>query len=308
MKLYACPCIQTGGVVIMKKILVPVDFSEFSDRAVDYALFLGKKFCAQVLLLHVIALHTEEPHEEEHMQSYEELIEKKEKRHARKLDDHCKIARDRGIDIDSDLIRGVSPAETILDYIIDNKFDLVVIGTHGRTGITQWLFGSVAERVVRHSLAPVITVHKEWNKQKIDHLLIPVDFSEHSRKAVEKGKEWAEMLDAKVSLMHVVEQERHPEFYSTSFKSIFEVNPQLKSKIEENLLKFSGFKKDDVKIIMLEGKAHKEIADYIEEHRVDLVIMGTRGYNPLDHLLLGSNAERVVRLAKCPVLTVSRKK
>ena len=70
------------------------------------------------------------------------------------------------------LIRGISTADSILDYISDKDFDLVVMGTHGRTGLKRWMLGSVAERVVGFSPIPVLTIHKDFNKRDITKILI----------------------------------------------------------------------------------------------------------------------------------------
>jgi len=131
-----------------KKILVPVDFSDFSDKAVEYAIFIAEKFCAEMTLLHADILFEEDFDEKEQLQAYEKIIQKKENERTKKLESHCKTAETRGIRVNSALIRGVSTADSILDYISDKNFDLVVMGTHGRTGLKRWMLGSVTERVV----------------------------------------------------------------------------------------------------------------------------------------------------------------
>lgn len=292
----------------IKRILVPVDFSEFSDNAVKYALFLAEKFCASVTLLHAVVLFHEDIDEEEHMKSYEAIIKKKEAERAKRMDIHCKLAEKKGISIKSVLIRGFSAADAVLEHTNEKKYDLIVMGTHGRSGLMKWWLGSVSEKVVRHSHVPVLTIHKEYKRHNLNKILVPVDFSDFSRNAVKNGKALAEASDAKLTFLHAVEQEAHPTFYASSLSPILKANPQLKKQITENLVKFTRVSKDEADYIVVEGKAHKAIAETAKKKGIHLIIMASRGDSALDHLLLGSNAERVVQVAHCPVLTVERKK
>ena len=117
----------------------------------------------------------------------------------------------------------------------------------------------------------------------------------------------AKELKTKITFLHVVEQHTHPEFYSASFDSIFKINPQLKPHIKKNLMAFTKLTEKNAQFVVVEGTVQNQITNYAENHRIDLIVMATRGQGALDQLFLGSNAERVVRTASCPVLTVGRK-
>lgn len=290
-----------------KNILIPIDFSPSSRNAVDYGLFLAEKFCAKVTLVHAVVLFKEDVNEGEHLKTFERAVTEREKERAIQLQSRCTESAQRGVNVQSQLLRGVSAPDVILDFLEDNHYDLVVMGTHGRTGMKKWLFGSVAEKIVRHAPCPVLTLRKDWSRQVIKHVLVPVDFSEFSKKAIGKGLDIAMEYGAKISFIHSVEQEAHPAFYATQLESIFQTNPQLKEKIRENLIHFTEVPSEDAHYSVVEGKAHKAIAQYAKAQNVDLVVMATRGMGALDHLLLGSNAERVIRSSAAPVLTVGRK-
>jgi nucleotide-binding universal stress UspA family protein len=290
-----------------KKILVPVDFSESSDSAVEYAVFIARKFGAEITLLHAILLYHDDIDEEEHMQAYEKIIRKKEKQSNKKLESHFMTAKDQGLKVKYVLIRAFAAADSILNYISENDFDLVVMGTHGRTGLKKWILGSVTEKVVRLSTIPVLTVHKEFHKKKISKILVPVDFSEYSQIAVKRATAVAEEFKAKLEFLHVVEMEAHPEFYSMSFEPLLKANPHLNDHIIENLIKLTGIPQDRATYAVREGKVHNEIKIYAETNQIDLIVMANRGMSDLEHLVLGSNSERVVRVASCPVLTVREK-
>lgn len=289
-----------------KKILVPVDFSEFSDKAVEYAMFIAEKYCADITLLHAVVLFQEDFDEKEQLQEYEKIVQRKEKEREEKLKSHCITAEKKGFRINSRLIRGFSEADTVIDFISANDFDLVVMGTHGRTGLAKMLLGSVTERVVRLSPIPVITVHKEVDNMKINKILVPIDFSGYSDTIVERAIAIAEEFKAQLSFLHVVEMETHPEFYSISFEPILKGNPKLSNHIIKNMMKLSGIPKNRANYAVTEGKVYKEIKSYAELNQIDLIVMAMRGMSEIEHFLVGSKSERVVRIAPCPVLTIGQ--
>lgn len=285
----------------INKILVPVDFSEFSDRAVKAAILLAEKFQAKLMLLHVVTLFQEDVDEETRLKKYEKRIETK-------LKDHKDDAAKKGIGVESLLLRGFSASDKILEYIEQKNFDLVVMGTHGRTGIKHFLYGSVSERVVRLAPIPVLTVHHSVKKFSPRKILVPIDFSRFSKIAVDRGILWAEIFGAKLLFLHVVEQTVHPAFYAASVESMFQIDRELKQRTKKKLQEFVGEAKSGAEFLVVEGTAYKEIVDAAKEKKADLIVMATRGLTGLDHFLLGSTAERVVRMAECSVLTVARSK
>ena len=291
----------------IRKILVPVDFSPFSDHAVKMAITLAAKFCADVTLLHSVLLFHEDIDEDEQLKSYEKLIEKKEAAHRKKMQAHCKSAARKGVDnVHSILKRGYSAADTILEHLNEKRYDLIVMGTHGRTGISKWVLGSVAEKVVRHSKVPVMTLHKNYRLRLPSSILVPVDFSDPAKKAIKSARALAKVLEAKLTILFSVEQEDHPAFYASSLEPILKVNPRLKKDILTNLKKFARVPEAEARYVIVEGKPHKEIQEYAEKKRISLIVMATRGMSELEHLLTGSTTERVVALAPCPVLSVRR--
>lgn len=141
---------------MFKKIVCPVDFSEFTDEIISYALSIAKKFEAEVHLLHVIpTLNYFTPYESfltpENLISMERNIENEIEK------DFQKIIKKVDMPVKKVIKTGVTFVE-IIDYIKAENMDLVVMGTHGRSGIEHILMGSVAEKVVRKAPCPVLTV------------------------------------------------------------------------------------------------------------------------------------------------------
>ncbi len=139
---------------LFKKILVPTDFSSQSDKSLDYAVMVANQFGAKIILLHII-----EPFpytttdafmvvdNSEAMRSIAETL----------IKNQSKTLRQKKISVKTDLIVG-NPAQEIIKKAEREKADLIVMGTHGRTGVEHVLLGSVAEKIVRLANCPVLTI------------------------------------------------------------------------------------------------------------------------------------------------------
>lgn len=292
----------------VKHILVPVDFSSTSDKAVQLASLLSKKLDVEVTLLHVLVLFKADASEvDAKMHQYEQLYEEM----ARKVE---KEIKHRGEHFESNqvhkiVLRGISASDTILDYIASHDVDLVIMGTHGKSGIKHAIQGSVTEKVVRLSPVPVLTVHPDTSSVDFDHILVPIDFSEYSQRALKVGVQWAELYNATIHCIHVVQREIHPAFYAAGISSILELDHEVEKRIKdkmEQLIDSLNIPTKKVKFIIKEGKPVNEILQYAEQNSIDLIVMGTHGLTGLDYILMGSTAEKIVRHARVPVLTIKK--
>ena len=287
------------------RILIATDFSPTAERAQSLALALGRAFGAQVHLLHVRVL-LEDPHlEREEGTELERLLEADEVQRRAALDRVGGDAVEPAIH--RHMVRGISAAEAIIESAVDLGCDLVLMGTHGRRGLRKLLVGSVAERVVRTSSVPVLVVrsHVPSPPETIRRILVPFDFSPHSEVAAQTAARWAEALGAGVSLLHVVEPVVYPEFYAVDVLP-GQVTDGLQQRSVEALAEaadrlVSGV---DCTTTVRVGRAVDVILSAADAQEHDLVVMGTRGLSGLEHLLLGSVAERVLRRSDVPVLTV----
>ena len=134
------------------KILIATDFSRSSEAAVQYAASLGRDGGSQLLVLHVI--QPQPPYGAANMGL---LVDQNEKLLHQMLDEA--VNRDSGVDHESHLLVG-RPADEILRFADENDVDLIVLGTHGRTGAARLLTGSVAETVIRMAKCPVLTIRQ----------------------------------------------------------------------------------------------------------------------------------------------------
>ena len=138
------------------KILFPTDFSESAENASRYALSLAKKYASKVYVIHVIEPFT---YTTEFGLDFSAQLKEMEASARRLLDDIAASIKKTNLDVESALITG-EPFVEIIKYARKEQVDLIVMATHGRSGIEHMLMGSVAEKVVRKSPCPVLTIKK----------------------------------------------------------------------------------------------------------------------------------------------------
>ena len=236
------------------------------------------------------------------------------------------IARESRVTVrvTSEVTRG-HPFVEIVRYARARQIDLIVMGTHGRGAVEHMLLGSVAEKVVRKAPCPVLTVRlpehsfrlpgrdEEPDTQTgepgsparttapvgsgattmtLNRILLPTDFSETADYARHHAVELARRFQASLHLLHVVGD-------PVSEDRAGGVEANAARRLGE--LSLSGI---DSRRATRTGHAFVEIVRYAADKKIDLIVMGTHGHGPVAHLLLGSVADKVVRKAPCPVLTV----
>ena len=211
------------------------------------------------------------------------------------------------------------PAPEILKRAENDRADLVVMGTHGASGFTRLILGSVAERVLRQSPCPVLTVPPaapDVTPVPFRRILCAVDFSEWSTTALDLAATLAVDAQASLTVVHSIEWPWHeppaPEFSA------------LPREQAEALLEFRRYTVDratarlndtvrsvvgdrcEADVVVGNGKAYEEVVRLASACAADLIVLGVHGRSKLDLALFGSTASQVVRHAACPVLTVRR--
>ncbi len=145
----------------------------------------------------------------------------------------------------------------------------------------------------------------------IKKILVPTDFSETSRYAMQYAIEFAKSFNAELEIVHVIfDESQIVAFYlpQVTFQNLDqELEESAKKQMEQFLASFPELKDISYSVKMLKGTAFLEIINEAKESNVDLIIIGTHGRSGLEHVLFGSTAEKVVRKAPCPVFTVKPK-
>jgi nucleotide-binding universal stress UspA family protein len=291
--------------VVPKTILAATDFSKTAENAARLARDLSRRFDAHLRMLHVVVLLDDALLEGEHRRQLDELMASSDEARLTVMENDAEARA--GVEISSHLVRGITPGETIVESADNLGCDLIVMGTHGRRGLSHLLLGSVAERVVRTSSVPVLTVRSDAaiNPEGITRILVPHDFSESSATAIRYAADWARALGAEITLLHVVEPVVYPEFYSVDVLTD-DLMERLKTRSEEALTTVAVGLAETVPThtAVAVGRAADTITAYVDPEKFDLVVMATRGLSGLEHVLLGSVAESVLRRCRVPMLTI----
>jgi universal stress protein A len=155
------PSVDSSSELQLKRILVPTDFSESSERALKYAIRLGRPYKAEIVVLHVF--HLKEylallsQREDVDSGTANQVLEASKNGASEKLDELVHRLDDKEVVLVPILLIGV-PFEEIVRYAAEHQINLIVMPTHGRTGLAHFLLGSTAERVISHSDCPVVVI------------------------------------------------------------------------------------------------------------------------------------------------------
>lgn len=300
-------------------ILLPTDFSHCALYALRYGIALARKYRGTVHIAHVVDTsffsHKTDRGIVLQKADLDRVTAQVEDQATARLEHLCQIAADEGVKAHAYLRRG-RPAYEIVALTQELKCGAVVIATHGRTGVDYMVFGSVAEKVVRHSPVPVLSVkHPEHEFIREDEaglqfdlkrVLFPTDFSELCQRAMPYAASLCREFGAQLVLMHANEVPVSlPEFMPDTVAA---VGADLESDAREALERIRGeVQGARTECDVRTGIAYREICDAVQRSHIDLVVMPTHGRSGVGHVLFGSVAEKVVRLARCPVLTVRPK-
>lgn len=296
-------------MIKIKKVLCPVDFSKCSRVALENAIELAKKAKGELHLFHAILMYEDDSYKPDdrlpdNIVSYELIQEISNQKLQNIASDH----HIDGFKIVTASSRAFSAAEEILNYAEDNQIDLIIMGTHGRTAISHLLLGSVAERVIRLARCPVMTFRKDAKKLVVyKKILVPIDFSDHSKLALRYALALADFYNSEITIFHSFEQQLHPSFYVSGKTSLFEIDSELRQRASDAMIKFrSDFKKSDIvtNYVLAEGPAYHKIVEYAKKENFDLLVIATHGLRGLEHFVIGSTTEKVIRHSEIPVLTV----
>ncbi|WP_436928111.1 universal stress protein [Halosimplex amylolyticum] len=214
-----------------------------------------------------------------------------------------------GVDYDSDVVQG-HPAPTIVEYAEQYEYDVIVMPTHGREGVSRYLIGSVTEKVVRLSSVPVLTARMQPDEQLVfpyENILIPTDGSAGAAHAGEHGLSLAAALDATVHVLSVVDNTSLGLDVRSTISG--QEREQAATNAVDDLVSEAETHGVSNSVRHVEhGSPIEVILDCIESNDIHAVVMGTTGRRGSDRILIGSVAEKTVRSAPVPVITVGRGK
>ncbi|HXT20615.1 MAG TPA: universal stress protein [Thermoanaerobaculia bacterium] len=289
-------------------VLVATDFSPTAEAAVQWGSELARARGGKLVLVHAVDVHGPLT---DFLPAPTDLDEQVRAAASSRLDEAAAAAREGGLEVESRLEIGVA-SQAIIHAVGEIAPDLVVQGSRGLTpGLAHLLLGSTAQRIVQHSPRPVLTVHPGDRDRHaaIRHVLVPTDFSDDAQEAANAARTlFAGEQGARLTLLHAYHLPVEYTAYGTIPTSI-PFHADVAAVADEKLAEASAALAAEgqaVDAVAKEGYPPEVIVDTARDLAVDLIAMGTHGRTGLRHLLLGSNAERVIEHAPCPVLTVRR--
>ena len=285
------------------KILVPLDFSELSIRALSAAAFFAKIFDGKVAPFHsyVPVSEMEGPYMLGLGPTATEDYEEMEKVLTERLTEIAKENVDEKY-LQNPIISIGNPAHAIIESAKD--FDMIVMSTHGRTGFTRFFLGSVAEKVLRLSHVPVLVLDKESELDSIENILVTTDFSDNSSAAFPFAKEIAKAVDSRLELLHILTYDPHDEEPDKAKISLRE--QRLKILAKEELHDISD--RLYTNVLVSSDTPHEAILNYNLNNPHDLIVLSTLGRTGIEYLMMGSTTANVVRHVKSPVLSINPRK
>lgn len=293
------------------KILVPLDGSATAEAVLPYVEAFAAGFKTSVELMSVIDIGAMTTHlTADKVHHLDAIIATEEKHSASYLEKVAKIFS--RFPTECRIVRG-KPAETILETTGSERDSLIAMATHGRSGATRWLLGSVAEKVLRGTTNPLFLVRaaaaKASPQRILNSIVVPLDGSSLAERILPTVSNWARALDVEVTLIRAFEfpaevyyssEDYLPDYAQFRERARKEAADYLKEK--EDFLVRAGVR--TVSTVTIEGPAADEIITFAQTAPRAVIAMSTHGRSGVRRWMLGSVTEKVVRHGDDPVLVV----
>lgn len=262
----------------MKNLLVPTDFSEYAEAALEYAAFIAKIRKSKIHLLTVVRSIAEE----EYKKAEEELNQ------LLKLDFLANIEIETYIKIDGQI------CDKIIECAEDVKADLILMGSHGTSTVSDILLGSNTDRVVRKSEFSVLTIKHKVSNMKIDSIVFASDFSSESNRIFSIVRTFADKFNAQIHLLKI----NTPTHFEPTRVSMEKINHFVEN---EGLSPIVG---DKYKVALYSDSTQElGILNYCIENEIDMVTLGTHKHS-FWQLMFESTSKNLVSHSFRPVLTI----
>jgi len=266
-----------------------------TQNLIKAALFLARAFQAGITLFHAIPEVKGSPLEQSGLkEAAERLLQEAEKEVALHVQD-----------VKSEIVFG-PPVVRVLEASDQYQADLVMIGSGSKEAEDKFQLGVNAEQIMRYSPRPVWVVGPD-QMTCVDRILCPVDFSSHSRRALDFAVSLAGVFGAELTVLTVVE--KLSDLFSYAGRPI--IKPHEQGSYEEdrvaeleNFLRDVDFDNQRWERLVLHGEPHEEILGFVRKRGCHLIVMGSEGRTGLMRFILGSVAEKVIREVPCSTVTV----
>ncbi|HVS33269.1 MAG TPA: universal stress protein [Thermoanaerobaculia bacterium] len=278
------------------RILVPTDLSDFATLALRYAAEFRERLGSAITLLYADEISMPYDMLEAPIGYYLENAPLTRERLQARFDDYAHAHL--GGTYETSVVQD-SPSRAILNAAKTGRADLIIMGTHGRSGIRRTILGSVTENVLRGAGVPVLTVTPRLMDVKrharFARILCPVNFTRVARAALEHASVLAETFDAELTVMYVVE--------GLDQQKVSEVESAFRHWIDPRIANRCRFSS----MVVRDGDPAERVLAIAGSTTTDLIVIGAQHRFFSDTTVVGTTSERITRFARCPVLTIARK-
>ena len=291
------------------KILVPLDGSPLSEQAIPYAEALAKHTDADLMFMRAVLTATLAPA----VNTFNQMLREGGREY---LDMHVAAARQLGLRAEGHLWEDEA-GYSILKMVETRSLDLIVMSTHGRSGLGRVVWGSVADYVLRHTPVPMLLIPRDvearWTDMTRPRFVVPLDGSAFAEEALPAAEELARVFNGEIELVEVVEPsvwliDAGDPWASYSFEpSVLEIEHQQTETATHYLDKLAttlSEKGIPVSLTVATGRAPSVIRQAAREGQACAIVMATHGRGGPSRMLMGSVTDAVVRFARMPVLVV----
>jgi nucleotide-binding universal stress UspA family protein len=279
--------IQECPVAKMEKLLVATDGSEFSEGAIREAILLAKTCSSKLYVISVAEVLDIREFADDYPLAAVESLETALRKH---LESVKEMAEKEGIVCEIILSQGKEASKLIVDEAAKNNVELIIMGRHGRTGITRIMMGSVTAKVIGDAPCKVLVVPR-FSRISLEKILVPTDGSIYSDLAVREAISIAKRIGSSLIALSVYKRDANYELAEATIG------------IVKELAEKEGVK---VEALTLKGEPHEVIVNTVEKKQAGFMVVGSYGRSGLERLLMGSVTERVIGHAGCPILVVRK--
>lgn len=289
----------------INQILVPTDFSENAQHAVDYAVELAKKCSAKLHLLHTPVIPTYLLMDLSYSPG-PEAVTRILNDSQEALDAQAKGVAAAGVEHFS-AIREGTVHEVIRDYAKEHEMDLVVLGTHGRTGVSKLMYGSVTERVIKTVHTPIVVVPPEGGKPP-SSIVVSYDFSSPAKRAADAARAIHALVDGPLHLVHSYLDvwgeytDRGAVVGEAAEKRREALRLGLEEMLHTDAKELFGDAPGDIQTHLVTGDPAECILKVAEDVGATLICAGTTGKSGIERILIGSVARRLLHDSRVPLL------
>ncbi len=278
----------------MKNILCPTDFSPNSENALNYAVEIARKVKGNLVLLHAYSVQLIDPNmpAEIYLSAYQE----EEKSAKESLDELSKRISESNKDENGNNIFNTEAIVTqglvvdeVLSLINDFKIDLVIMGTHGASGITELILGSNTASVIEKATIPVLAIPGNAVYKGINNIVYAYDDIKSGLPSFQRLLEFAKIYDSEITLLHIIE----------TGKDTADINKKEFDRIRQS----SDYDKIRLELVK-EENIIEGINDYVNSNNVDILAMAIRKRTLIDKIFSRSLTKKMAYHTKIPLLAL----